>query len=370
MTAVEPNPALQPARPSNPTPADYARRTYLSVGEVAAFTGLSVPDIHHLVRSRSLPAVRSAGGQYRFDLAEVRALRRKETKTAATGDSTRIAVGGTTQTILRLDARRMKPVADESVHLVVTSPPYFDAKMYSESAAGDLGNIHELDDWLGQVAVVWAEVFRVLQPGRKFFLNIMNLPVREKKSFRTLNLVGKNVDLCESIGFVFKRDIVWHKTNGVRAHFGTYPYPGGILINNMHEFILEFEKPQRTPGGKYRHVSKDARERSRLDKEFWLTIKNSDVWLIKPEKSGGNRDHMAQFPVELPSRLIRAFTFAEETVLDPFLGSGTTLVAAAGLGRDGIGCEINPEFCETAAGRLEGLHAEPAERSLFTLNHD
>ena len=173
----------------------------------------------------------------------------------------------------------------------------------------------------------------------------MNLPIRENKSFRTLNLVGKSVDLCESVGFVFKRDIVWHKTNGVRAHFGTYPYPGGILINNMHESILEFEKPTRRPGQKYSHVTAQQKEASRLDKEFWLSMKNSDVWLMKPEKSGRNRDHSAPFPEELPTRLIRAYSFVGETVLDPFVGSGTTLVAAARHGRNGVGRDINPNFC-------------------------
>jgi hypothetical protein len=132
-------------------------------------------------------------------------------------------------------------------------------------------------------------VFRVLQPGRKLFINIMNLPVRlEDGSFRTLNLMGRTVQLCEDIGFIFKRDIIWQKDQRVRAPFGTYPYPGGILLNNMHEFILEMEKPStRTERArKYAHVSPEDRERSRLDKEFWLSIKNSDVWLMAPQGSG------------------------------------------------------------------------------------
>ena len=243
---------------------------------------------------------------------------------------------------------------DESVHLAITSPPYFNAKMYSESDS-DLGNIHDLDEWLCEIGKVWSEVFRVLQPGRKFFLNIMNLPVREKKTFRSLNLVGKSVDLCEDLGFVFKRDVIWHKTNGVRAHFGTYPYPGSILINHMHEFILEFEKPMKRQSAKYAHVNDAQREASKLDKEFWLSMKNSDVWLMKPEKSGGNRNHAAPFPLELPTRLIKAYSFVGETVIDPFMGSGTTLVAAATHGRNGVGYDINPEFCEFAEKRLKGI---------------
>ena len=252
----------------------------------------------------------------------------------------------------------MPDVADNSVHLAITSPPYFNAKMYSEAQAGDLGNVHDLSHWLAEIKKVWQEVFRVLQPGRKFFLNIMNLSVRENKSFRTLNLSGKNIDICEQVGFIFKRDIVWHKTNGVRAHFGTYPYPGGILINHMHEFILEFEKPVTKAAPKYAHVDLPQREASKLSKDFWLTVKNSDVWLMKPEKSGGNREHTAPFPVELPSRLIRAYSFIGETILDPFVGSGATLAAACTHQRNGIGYDINAEFCAMAKRRIEELADE------------
>lgn len=358
-----------PGRQSIPAVAgdvsDYAARTYLSVGEVAAFTGLSVRDIHSLVRGRSLPAERSAGGQYRFKLCDIRPLRQTAKASGSAVRTDQIVVHGTRQQVFEHDARDLAPLEDDSVHLTVTSPPYFNAKMYSDSAANDLGNIHDLNEWFTEIGKAWTEVYRVLQPGRKFFLNIMNLPVRQNKSFRTLNLVGRSIDLCEEIGFVFKRDIVWHKTNGVRAHFGTYPYPGGILINNMHEFVLEFEKPVVRAGRKYGHVSAENREKSRLDKEFWLSVKNSDVWLIKPEKSGQHRSHVSPFPVALPARLIRAFTFVGETVLDPFLGSGTSLLAAAALERNGIGFEINPEFRELSGRRLRDLASFPQQRSLF-----
>jgi DNA modification methylase len=247
----------------------------------------------------------------------------------------------------------MDKVPDRSVHLAVTSPPYFNAKMYSSGECpADLGNINDLETWLAEIGRVWAEVFRVLQPGRKFFLNIMNLPIREGSSFRSLNLTGKSIDLCESLGFIFKRDIVWHKTNGVRAHFGTYPYPGGILLNNMHESILEFQKPEDKKFNKYGHLTPEAKEASKLSKGFWLSLKNSDVWLMNPEKSGDGRKHIAPFPLELPVRLIRAYTFIGETVLDPFCGSGTTLAAAADLGRNGVGYEINGEYLPIIEERL------------------
>ena len=333
---------------------DYRERQYLSVGEVATLTGLSVKEIHGLVKAGDLQAFRSGSGQYRFQLSDVRrSACVPEADGAAEAAATRLQVNGTAQRLVAADSTDMSMLADGSVHLAVTSPPYFNAKMYSESCKGDLGNIHDLDEWLETIGKVWREVHRVLSPGRKFFLNIMNLPVRVDKSFRSLNLVGKSADLCEQAGFIFKRDIVWHKTNGVRAHFGTFPNPGGILLNNMHEFILEFEKPAPAGFRKYAHVSEAQRQASKLDKDFWLSLKNTDVWLMKPEKSGGGREHAAPFPLELPERLIRAYSYQGETILDPFAGSGTTLVAASLWGRNGIGFELNPSFCRMAATRIQ-----------------
>lgn len=334
---------------------DYTSRSYLSAGEVASFLGITVRAVHNLARSRTLKSHKSTSGQYRFNLVEVKKI--KSGKSVGRGGKisgeTLVEAGSTSQKIYTGDSRQMSRVADESVNLAITSPPYFNTKMYSESNKKDLGNIHDLDEWLTEIKKVWREVYRVLQPGRKFFLNIMNLPVRNKNSFRTLNLTGKTIDICEDAGFIFKRDIVWQKTNGVRAHFGTYPYPGGILINNMHEFIIEFDKPAKSGKSKYSHLSEKDRENSKLDKDFWLSLKNSDVWLMKPEKSGDNRKHVAPFPLELPKRLIKAYSFVGETVLDPFCGSGTTLLAAASENRNGIGYELNKEFVEYATKRLK-----------------
>lgn len=315
--------------------------------------GISVEEIHALVKKGDIKAHRSTSGQYRFALQDIDAatssLNEADVSVAST---TKLQIGSTAQSLFLRNAQDMSILDDETIHLAVTSPPYFNAKMYSLDLEDDLGNVHDLDIWFREIGKVWQEVFRVLQPGRKFFLNIMNLPVRENGSFRSLNLVGKSIDLCESLGFVFKRDIIWHKTNGVRAHFGTYPYPGGILINNMHEHVLEFNKPERSGFKKYDHLSREAKEASKLNKEFWLSIKNSDVWLMKPEKSGSNRSHAAPFPLELPSRLIKAFSYVGETILDPFAGSGTTLVAAASEGRNGVGIEINPFFVSLSIKRL------------------
>jgi excisionase family DNA binding protein len=334
---------------------DYKDRSYLSTTEVASYLGIKVREVQNLIQFGKLPAVQSAGRQYRININDVKTIESqyKTAKEKTKNKILEISANGTTQKIFFESSQKMKSLCNNSIHLAVTSPPYFNAKMYSNEALNDLGNIHDMDKWFSEIGKVWKEVFRVLQPGRKFFLNIMNLPIRHDKSFRTLNLVGKSIDLCESMGFIFKRDIVWHKTNGVRAHFGTYPYPGGILLNNMHESILEFQKPEAQKFNKYAHLTDEIKEKSKIDKDFWLSLKNSDVWLMKPEKSGDGREHVAPFPYELPYRLIKAYTYISETVLDPFCGSGTSLLAAKNLGRNGIGYEINNDFTEIIRSKLE-----------------
>ena len=339
---------------------EYKERTYLSAIEVAKYLGITVRQVHSLLKSGKLKGFKAASGQYRFNLRDVKEIEdyiygpNKIKAEIPTETKNIISINGTTQTVYVKDARDMKEIEDNSVHLMITSPPYFNAKLYS-TIEGDLGNIHDLDEWFNEIGKVWKEVFRVLQPGRKAFINIMNLPIRTEDGFKSLNIVGRTIDLCESIGFIFRREIIWHKTNSVRAHFGTYPYPGNILINYAHEFILEFEKPAPKNYKKYEHLTEEQKEASKLEKDFWIEIKKSDVWLIKPEGSGDNRDHPAPFPYELPYRLIKAYSFVGETVLDPFLGSGTTLVVARDLKRNGIGYEINPEIAKVAIQKIKNF---------------
>jgi excisionase family DNA binding protein len=330
---------------------DYKDRVYLSTNEVAKYLGIRVRDVLSLIQLGKLLAQQTGGGQYRISINDVKKIE-LEYKTASESsfvpidsESLEIYSNETSQKVYFKNSQNMSELKANSVHLIITSPPYFNANMYSNDLVEkDLGNIHDMDQWFSEIGKVWKEVYRVLQPGRKFFLNIMNLPIRYNNTFKTLNLVGKSTDLCEDIGFIFKRDIIWHKTNGVRAHFGTYPYPGGILINNMHEFILEFQKPDDKKFDKYAHLTNEIKEKSKIDKEFWLSLKNSDVWQMHPEKSGDGREHIAPFPHELPYRLIKAYTYIGETILDPFCGSGTTLFAAKHLRRNGVGYEINANF--------------------------
>jgi len=338
---------------------DYKNRTYLSAVESARYLDVSVETIHDLARRKAISAMKSASGQMRFSLNVLKAYQESlgkgpKSETMKLPKINTIEANETIQRVVLSSSQSMNELDDDSVHLMITSPPYFNAKMYSkEPIDADLGNIHDVKEWFQQIGKVWAETYRVLQPGRRAFINIMNLPVRlGDGKFRTLNLAGQTIDVCEKIGFIFKRDIIWYKTNSVRAHFGTYPYPGGILINNMHEFILEFEKPAPKGYKKYDHLTKEQKEESKLDKDFWLSIKNSDVWTMAPQGSGDNRNHVAPFPRELPYRLIKAFSYVSETVLDPFLGSGTTLLTASELKRNGVGYEIVPEIAAEAIKSL------------------
>jgi DNA modification methylase len=341
---------------------DYKERRYLSSVEVAKYLGITVREVHNLLKSESLIGFKSASGQYRFNLEDVKKVEEHIQRNNLTlfpeaemliKTENIVSINGTVQKIYVKDARTMKELTDNSIHLMITSPPYFNAKLYSKNPIeGDLGNIHDLDEWFNEIEKVWKEVFRVLQPGRKVFINIMNLPIRTNYGFKSLNIVGKTIDICENIGFIFRREIIWHKTNSVKAHFGTYPYPGNILINYAHEFILEFEKPAPRSYKKYEHLTEEQKEASILEKDFWIEIKKSDVWFMKPAGSGDNRDHPAPFPYELPYRLIKAYSFIGETVLDPFLGSGTTLIAARDLKRNGVGYEINSEIAKVAIRKI------------------
>ena len=338
---------------------DYKERKYLSSIETAKYLGITQRNLHSLVKESRIKNIHSATGQKRFRLKDLKDYEKNQPQSIKsrfkTKDKQKLRINNSSHMVYIKDAKNMYDLKDNSVHLMITSPPYFNAKMYTKKPIpGDLGNIHDLDQWFEQIKQVWKEVFRVLQPGRKAFINIMNLPIRKGTGgFKSLNLTGRTIDIMEQVGFIFKRDIVWHKTNGVKAHFGTYPYPGGILINNMHEFILEFNKPDQKGFKKYGHLTQKQKEMSKLDKEFWLSIKNTDVWKMKPEGSGDNRSHVAPFPYQLPYRFIKAFTYVSETVLDPFLGSGTTTKVAADLKRNSIGYEIVPEIVAETINSLK-----------------
>jgi site-specific DNA-methyltransferase (adenine-specific) len=248
------------------------------------------------------------------------------------------------------DARDLSILRDESVHLVITSPPYWTLKKYSDDD-NQLGNIQDYEEFVAELSKVWREVYRLLVPGGRMVCVVGDVCV-SRRSFGRHVVFPLHSDIaveCRRIGFDNLNPIIWYKiasaTYEVQGNstFLGRPFEPNAIIKNDIEFILM----QRKPGG-YRKPSTAQRDRSRLSKdEFnrWFR----QIWDLKGES---RRDHPAPYPVELAYRLVRMFSFWGDTVLDPFCGTGTTLLAAATAGRNSIGFEVDPTYCDIAMRRL------------------
>ncbi|MDI3544945.1 MAG: modification methylase [Rikenellaceae bacterium] len=241
------------------------------------------------------------------------------------------------------DSRKMIEVEDDTVGLVVTSPPYWNIKDYG--VEGQVGYGQTLHEYLKDLYSVWKECYRVLKPGRRFCLNIGDQFARSiiYGRYKVIPLHAEFIAQCEDIGFDYMGSIIWQKkttmnTTGGANVMGSYPYPPNGMVEIDYEYILMFKKP-----GNNEKIDKDIKERSALSKEEWKKYFYGH-WYF-----GGTRqiEHEAMFPDELPNRLIKMFSFVNDTVLDPFLGSGTTVKSALTLNRDSIGYEINEEFLKT-----------------------
>jgi len=250
------------------------------------------------------------------------------------------------------DSRKLSGIDDGSVDLMVTSPPYWHIKDYGRE--GQLGYGQSLHDYLKDLYRVWKEVFRVLVPGRRACINIGDQFTRSSVygRYKVVPIHAELILQMEGIGFDFMGSIIWNKkttmnTSGGATIMGSYPYPPNGIIEIDYEHILIFKKP-----GKSIRFPKDLKERSKLSKEEWKEFHLSH-WNF-----GGARqvDHEAMFPEELPRRLVKMFSLEGETVLDPFLGSGTTALASNRLARNCIGFEINPEFVPLIRKKLSVLH--------------
>ncbi len=254
------------------------------------------------------------------------------------------------------DARDLSFLKDESVHLVVTSPPYWNLKQYNENP-DQLGHIQDYEVFLAELEKVWRHVFRILVPGGRLVCVVGDVCVARRDFGRHLvfPLHADICVICRRIGFDNLNPIVWHKianasyevSNG--SKFFGKPYEPNAIIKNDMEFILM----QRKPGG-YRKPTTAQREASRISKdEFdqWF----QQIWNIT---GASTKNHPAPFPLELATRLVRMFSFAEDTVLDPFCGSGTTMIAALRTGRNSIGVEIDFEYCRMAARNLKVENTE------------
>ena len=251
------------------------------------------------------------------------------------------------------DSRKMLEVEDQSVQLIVTSPPYWSIKNYG--IKNQIGYGQTLHEYLKDLYRVWKESYRVLEPGRRLVINIGDQFARSivYGRYKVIPLHAEIIAQCEDIGFDYMGAIIWQKkttmnTTGGANVMGSYPYPPNGMVEIDYEYILIFKKP-----GKSKRVTQDIKEKSKLSKEDWKEYFYGH-WYF-----GGARqkDHQAMFPDELPRRLIKMFTFVGETVLDPFLGSGTTAKVALELDRNAIGYEINEDFLKVIKKkvRINGL---------------
>jgi len=260
-------------------------------------------------------------------------------------------MSSTIHRLINGDARDLSFLSDESVHLAVTSPPYWNLKRYNENP-DQLGHIQEYETFLTELEKVWRHVYRVLVPGGRLVCVVGDVCVARRNFGRHLvfPLHADVCVICRHIGFDNLNPIIWHKisnasyevTNG--SKFLGKPYEPNAIIKNDMEFILM----QRKPGG-YRKPSESQRKSSIISKEEfdrWF----QQIWNIP---GASTKQHPAPFPLELAVRLVRMFSFTGDTVLDPFCGTGTTMIAALRTDRNSIGVEIEQEYCRMAARYLK-----------------
>ena len=250
------------------------------------------------------------------------------------------------------DAREIGWIADGSIHLVVTSPPYWTLKKY-EDDPGQLGDIADYETFQDQLDRVWSHCFRALVPGGRLVCVVGDVCIARRRNQGRHMVVPLHADIsvrCRRIGFDYLTPILWYKIanasyeieNG--SSFLGKPYEPNAIIKNDVEYILMLRKP-----GGYRKPTEEQRRRSKLSKEEhakWFRA----IWADLPGTS--TREHPAPFPVELAYRLVRMFSFTGDTVLDPFIGTGSTMIGAMRAERNSIGCEISPRYFRLAEKRL------------------
>ena len=251
------------------------------------------------------------------------------------------------------DARELTWLKEESVHLVVTSPPYWTLKKYNDHV-GQLGHVREYEHFLDQIEQVWRHVYRALVPGGRLVCIVGDVCLSRRAHGRhvVIPLHADMVVRCRKLGFDNLTPIIWYKIANAKfevengSKFLGKPYEPNAIIKNDIEFILM----QRKPGG-YRKPTEEQRRLSMINKEQF------DEWFRQSWALPGasTREHPAPFPLELADRLVRMFSFFGDTVLDPFVGTGTTLLAAARAGRNAVGVEIDPRYAQIAKSRLATL---------------
>jgi len=243
----------------------------------------------------------------------------------------------------------MTELPDNSVHLIITSPPYWQLKDYG--IENQIGFHDSYENYINNLNLVWKECYRTLHNGCRLCVNIGDQFARAVYygRYKVIPIREEIIKFCETIGFDYMGAIIWQKvttsnTTGGGVQMGSYPYPRNGILKLDYEFILIFKKLGESP-----KPTIEQKELSKMTAEEWNTF-FAGHWNFAGARQSG---HIAMFPEELPRRLIKMFSFAGETVLDPFLGSGTTALAAKNTDRNSVGYEINPEFIPIIKEKLQ-----------------
>jgi len=255
--------------------------------------------------------------------------------------------------IINGDSRQMSELKDRSVHLIITSPPYWQLKDYGTE--NQIGFNDSYESYINNLNLVWSECFRVLHDGCRLCINIGDQFARSVYygRYKVIPIHSEIIKFCEAIGFDFMGQIIWQKattmnTTGGGAVMGSFPHPRNGIVKLDFEYILLFKKQGNAP-----KPTQEQKDNSIMTNEEWNTYFNGH-WYF----NGAKQDkHLAMFPEELPHRLIKMFSFPNEIVLDPFLGSGTTSLSAKNLNRNSIGYEINSEYISIIKGKIGGDNA-------------
>ena len=260
------------------------------------------------------------------------------------------------QKVFFQSSENMSNIQSESVTLVVTSPPYWNVRDYGDE---QIGYGQSYNEYIVSLNKVWKECIRVLQPNGKIVINVQPLPIDSKHSGfgrRTISNIMFDIEhFFRNAGCYLSGMHYWDKAPYIsNVSWGSYPKPTNIASNTSFEQIFAFVKP-----GKTRKINPEKMEASILKKEEWRHFAVRCIWddispVIKIDSKGVNRfGHSAPFPEEIPYRIIKMHSAVGETVLDPFLGSGTTLKLCRILNRKGIGYEINNDYKDLIRERIE-----------------
>lgn len=263
------------------------------------------------------------------------------------------------------DSRRMREITDESVHLIITSPPYWQLKDYGNG--NQIGYDDSYEDYINNLNLVWNECHRVLHKGCRLCINIGDQFARSVYygRYKVIPIRTEIIKFCETVGFDYMGAIIWQKvtttnTTGGATVMGSFPYPRNGILKLDYEFILIFKKYGNPP-----KTTKEIKDKSKLTKDEWNQYFTGH-WNFPGERQD---KHLAMFPEELPKRLIKMFSFIGDTVLDPFLGSGTTTLAAKNLQRNSIGYEINGEFLPIIKSKLSIDQTSLFQNTCFEFIH-